>query len=103
MPSDSSTPATTAPPTNTMALIGFILSLSSILAGITAIPGVILGHLGLKQIDATGEGGRGLAVAAIAVGYSVIGLTALALVIVLFVVLIPFLIIGIAAANGGYS
>jgi len=30
---------------------------------------VILGHVALKQIKTTGEGGRGLAIAALVIGY----------------------------------
>ena len=103
-PKTPSTPQVTAPlaPTNTLVLVGFILSLASIVVGITAIPGVILGHLGLKQIKTTGESGRGLGITALAVGYSVIGLSVLAVIIVSLVLLVPLIIIAVAAMGGGY-
>lgn len=42
--------------------------------------GIVLGHLSLEQIRATGDSGRGLAIAALAVGYVTVCLTGLALV-----------------------
>lgn len=42
--------------------------------------GIALGHLSLEQIRATGDSGRGLAIAALAVGYVTVCLTGLALV-----------------------
>lgn len=52
------------PRTNTLAIIAFISSFFISLAG------VIMGHLALKQIKRTGEGGRGLAIAALVIGYA---------------------------------
>lgn len=49
--------------TNTMAI------LSLVLAFFVPIVGVVMGHIALKQIKQTGEGGRGLAVAGLWVGY----------------------------------
>jgi fatty acid desaturase len=91
-----------AAPTNTYALVGFILSMLSFMTFVTAIPGVVLGHLGLKQIRQTGENGRGLAISAITVGWIVIGLGILTLLIIGLIILIPLLIVG-AAINSGYS
>ncbi|MGK0714660.1 DUF4190 domain-containing protein [Leucobacter sp. W1153] len=51
------------PPTNTMAIIALIASI------IVSLVGVILGHIALSQIKKTGEGGRGLAIAALIIGY----------------------------------
>lgn len=51
------------PPTNTMAIIALIASF------IISLVGVILGHISLSQIKKTGEGGRGLAIAALIIGY----------------------------------
>ena len=61
-----------APRTNPLALTGMILSLVGLIFMITAIPGVICGHIALGQIKRTGDGGKGMAIAAIAVGYAVI-------------------------------
>lgn len=88
--------------TNTFALIGFILSLSSIITLITAIPGLVLGHLALKQIRDTGEDGHGMAVAAVTIGWVVVGLGVLTVLIVALVVLVPLMIVG-AAYLRGYS
>lgn len=69
-------------PTNTMALVGFILSLAGFVTGITAIPGIVLGHIGLSQIKKTGEQGHGLGVAALIIGYIQVGLWVLAFIAV---------------------
>jgi uncharacterized membrane protein len=98
----SAVPIDPAAPTNTYALVGFILSMLSFMTFITAIPGVVLGHLGLKQIRQTGENGRGLAISAITVGWVVIGLGILTLLIIGLVILIPLLLLG-AAIKNGYS
>jgi hypothetical protein len=84
------------PPTNVMALIGFILSIAGFFTFVTAIPGVILGHIALRQIRVTREAGHGLAVAALAVGYSVIALGVLTALIVFAIILVPLLILGSA-------
>ena len=78
--------ATETKPTNTMALVGFILSLAGFVVGVTAIPGIVLGHIGLHQIKRTGEAGHGLGVAALIIGYVQVGLGVLALIafIILF-------------------
>lgn len=89
-------------PTNTFALVGFILSLFSLVTFITAIPGLVLGHLGLKQIRETGQDGHGMAIAAVVIGWVVVGLGVLSVLIVALVFLIPLMIIGSAAINGGY-
>lgn len=82
-------------PTNTMALVGFILSLAGFVTGITAIPGIVLGHIGLHQIKRTGEAGHGLGVAALIIGYIQVGLWFLAAV----AGIIFLIIVAIAAAN----
>jgi uncharacterized membrane protein len=86
---------TPAQQTNTMALIGFILSLAGFVVGITAIPGIVLGHIGLHQIKRTGEQGHGLGVAALIIGYIQVGLWFLAAV----AGIIFLIIVAIAAAN----
>jgi fatty acid desaturase len=101
-PPTSSEPLLSAAPTNTYALVGFILSMLSFITFVTAIPGVVLGHLGLKQIRETAENGRGMAVAAITIGWVMIGLGVLTLLIIALVILIPLLIVG-AAIKNGYS
>jgi hypothetical protein len=48
---------------STLAVVAFVASF------ITSIPGIILGHLALREIQRTGRRGRGLAVAALIIGY----------------------------------
>jgi peptidyl-prolyl cis-trans isomerase B (cyclophilin B) len=87
-------------PLNTMALVGFILSLCGLISGITAIPGIVLSHIGLSQIKRTGESGRGFAVAGLIVGYCLVGLSVLAVFfIVLFAFLIPLMVAGSLAST----
>jgi hypothetical protein len=92
--------ATETKPTNTMALVGFILSLAGFVTGITAIPGIILGHIGLHQIKRTGEAGHGLGVAALIMGYIQVGLIFLA-VIAAIIVFVLFGVAWINHYNGG--
>ena len=82
-------------PLNTMALVGFILSVSGVATGITIIPGIVLSHIGMSQIKRTGESGRGFALAGIIVGYCLLGLSVLAgFFVLLFLVLIPLIAVG---------
>lgn len=93
-------PTISTAPLNTMALVGFILSLCGLVSGITAIPGVVLSHIGLSQIQRTGESGRGFAVTGLVVGYCLIGLSVLAgVLIVLFAILIPLMVAGSLAST----
>ena len=86
-------------PLNIMALVGFILSVSGVATGITVIPGIVLSHIGLSQIKRTGESGRGFALAGLVVGYCVVGLSAVAVImIVLIAILFPFLFLNFFAA-----
>lgn len=52
-----------APPTNTMAIVAFVVSF------VFAPAGVVLGHLSLREIQRTGQDGRGLAIAALVISY----------------------------------
>lgn len=52
-----------APPTNTLAIIALILGF------VFAPGGIVCGHIALSQIRRTGEGGRGLALAGLILGY----------------------------------
>ena len=51
-------------PTNVLAIISLIASC----VGFT-VPGIIMGHIALHQIKRSGEGGHGLALAGVIVGY----------------------------------
>jgi len=81
-------------PLNTMALVGFILSVAGFATGITVIPGIVLSHIGLSQIKRTGESGRGFALAGLIVGYCLLGLSVLAIiVVVILAVVFPLLFV----------
>lgn len=83
--------APAGPKTNTLAIVSLVL------AFFISLGAIICGHIALNQIKQTGEGGRGLAIAGLVLGY--LGFVAgFFLVIVAFV--FPFLVIGSA---GGFS
>ena len=86
-------PYPAAPKTNTLAIISLVS------AFFVSLAAVITGHLALGQIRRTGEGGQGLAVAGLVLGYLGIAATTLAVVIatVFAATLIPVIV---AAVNG---
>lgn len=75
-----------APRTNPAAIASLVLSLAGLLTWITAIGGVISGHIALSQIKRTGEGGRGMALAGIIIGYVLVGFFVLYLVFIFAVI-----------------
>jgi len=79
-----------APPTNTLAIVALVLGF------VVPLGGIICGHLALGQIKRTGEGGRGLALAGLILGY------VFTAIIVLYIIgVIVFVLIAIPTA--GYS
>ena len=68
-----------APRTNTLAVVSLIASI----AGVTLLPilasivGVVTGHMARRQIRETGEGGDGMAVAGVVVGWIGVGIAAI--------------------------
>ena len=56
--------------TNALAIAAFVTSF------FIGMAGVIMGHVSLHQIKTTGEGGRWLAIAALAIGYSLTAIVA---------------------------
>ena len=76
----SYSPYPTGPRTNVLAIVSLCLSLATLILGVTAIGGVITGHIALSQIKRTGENGRGLALAGVIVGYSLIALGIVAII-----------------------
>jgi len=54
--------------TNTMAIGSLVASLVGVCCGIGSIVGIVLGVIAMNKIKETGENGRGLAIAGIAVG-----------------------------------
>lgn len=79
-PAPPAAPVYTAPRTNTLAIVALIVSF------FFSIVGVILGHIALSQIKKTHEGGRGLAIAALIIGYVSIAITVI--VIIFYVVVL---------------
>lgn len=65
-------PRVTAPPTNTLAVVALICSLLGVtlLPGLGSVVGIVAGHIALSQVKRSGEGGRGLAIAGLVVGYA---------------------------------
>ena len=87
------------PPTNSMALIAMISSIVGFFSfGVLAVLGVVLGHISLSQIRRTGEGGRGLGITALVVGYIAIAGYLIALLFVLL--LLPF-VFSASSVSGG--
>lgn len=78
--------AAVAPKTNVMALVSLIASCSALAFGITALVGIICGHISLSQIKRTGEGGRGMAIAGLVIGYVLVGLFLLVVALIIFAV-----------------
>jgi hypothetical protein len=70
-------------PTNTLAILALIF------AFLFPIAGVICGHIARSQIKRTGEGGDGLALAGLILGYALTGLIVLfvAAYVIFFIVL----------------
>ncbi|WP_419997202.1 DUF1707 and DUF4190 domain-containing protein [Streptomyces boninensis] len=76
---------TPAPPTNSSAVASLVCGALVPMVGITCIPAVILGHKARAEIKRTGEGGDGMAVAGMVIGYLAIGTVAFILMIVAMV------------------
>ena len=82
-----------APPTNTLAILALVLSF------VVSIGGIICGHIALGQIKRTGEGGHGLAMAGLILGYA---LTALTVLVVIGYIVVIALAIGTASTYSTY-
>jgi hypothetical protein len=61
--------APAARPTNTMAIVAMVLALVGLPCGLTAPVGAIIGHVARRQLRQRGEGGDGLALTGIIVGW----------------------------------
>jgi hypothetical protein len=73
---------------NTLAIVAFVLVF------LASLGAVICGHIALSQIKQTGEGGHGLALAAVILGYVSIAIT-----IVLVIVWLLFLLaVGVSSS-----
>ena len=89
-PAPAPVPAPSAPAEkwNVLSIVGFVLSIIGF-----NIVAIVLGFIGLSQVKKTGERGRGLAIAAIIIGfvYIVIG------------IILTVVFVGIFAANPSIS
>jgi hypothetical protein len=83
-------PPAYSPPTNGMAIASLVCSLAGIATCVSAPVGAILGHVARKQIRERGEGGDGMALAGIIVGWVLTGI--MLLVAVFYIVMIIFFI-----------
>jgi hypothetical protein len=97
-PAYSGVPA--SPATNGMAIAALICSLVGFATCITFPVGAILGHIARRQIRERGEGGDGMALAGIIVGW--IGTVLFGGLIVLYIVLIV-VAVGASNTNGDFS
>ena len=90
-----------APQTNGMAIASFVLGIVSLACSqcITAIPGVIFGHIALKQIRESGgtQGGRGLAIGGLVTGYISLGIVAAVVIVYAIIALVVFLGVAVSA------
>jgi len=86
-------------PTNTLAIVSLVLGIASyvVVPIIGAIAAVVTGHMARGQIKQTGEGGSGLALAGLILGYVHLALAVIGIVIAVIVVII----IGAAAVHSG--
>lgn len=85
------TPGYYAPPTNTLAILALVL------AFVISPGGIICGHIALNQIKRTGEGGRGLALAGLIIGYVFTGFW------VLYIIGIVIFAVWMGTMGAGYS
>ncbi len=74
------------PGTNGMAIGALVSAIAGALfCGVPSIVGAILGHVALNQIKQTGEEGRGMALAAVIIGWAVFALSVLAIVVLVII------------------
>src|SRR5258708_36402643 len=58
-----------ARPTNGLAIAALVCGIAQFAVGVTFIPAIICGHMARRQIRETGEGGDGMALAGLILGY----------------------------------
>jgi len=84
-----------------MAVISMISSIVGWFSfGVLCILGVILGHISLKQLKTSGEGGRGMALTGLIVGY--IGIAGWIIGLIVFVVFLGIVGASVAASGASY-
>ena len=92
-------PYAVARPTNALAIVSLVAGLASyvVLPVIGAIVAIVTGHLARGEIRRTGEGGAGMALAGLILGYVHLVIAVIAIVTIAIVALV----IGAAALQGG--
>jgi protein-disulfide isomerase len=95
-PADGQQPFRAAPKTNTLAIISLVS------AFFVSLAAVITGHLALGQIKRTGEGGRGLAITGLVLGYvGIVGTTLAVVMVIVFAATVVPLIVSVV--NGAMA
>lgn len=88
------------PPTNTLAIISMIAAIVGLFTfAILSLAGVIMGHIALNQIKKRAEGGRGMAITGLILGY--VGIAFWILFLIIAVAALGLL--GTAGAAGAFS
>ena len=77
-------------------LIASILGIIGVLPFVGSLAGAIMGHISLGQIKRTGEGGRGMALAGVIIGWAGVALLLLG-------VLFLFFVVAVSSGSSQYS
>lgn len=85
-----SAPHAVAQPTNTLAIVSLVAGIGSyvVIPVIGAVVAIVTGHMARGQIRRTGEGGAGLALAGLVLGYLHLVLAAILIAIVVVVAVV---------------
>lgn len=97
------TPYPSAPKANVLAIVSLIASISGFvfLPFIGSVAGVITGHISLRQLRTSGEGGRGMAIAGTVVGW--VGVALSLIVGVFFVIWFVAIFSAVGSSTYDYS
>lgn len=74
-------------PTEPMATASLALGILVPFTGVTIIPAIVLGHLALGKIKREGTEGRALAIAGLAISYSILGMAVVATLVIAAIIL----------------
>lgn len=74
--------ATTSTSPNTLSIVAFVCSLAGLVTYVSAVAGIICGHIALNQMRRSNDPtGRGFAVASLVIGYTIVALGVAAIVL----------------------
>lgn len=94
-PYSQPTVMTTPPTTNTAAILSLIFSILGFFTWITAIPGVILGHIALGQLKRDpNQDGHSMAIIGLVIGYILIAIP-----VAIAILFVALLVLGVIAAS----